>query len=31
MLGAGSERLLDEVRAAMAGQARLRPAWARGL
>ena len=30
-LGADKERLLDEVRAAMAGQARLRPAWARGL
>lgn len=30
-LGADKERLLGEVRAALAGQAPLRPAWARGL
>ena len=30
-LGADKERLLDEVRRAIAGQASLRPAWARGL
>lgn len=30
-LGADKERLLGEVRRAMAGQASLRPAWARGL
>jgi radical SAM superfamily enzyme YgiQ (UPF0313 family) len=30
-LGADKARLLDDVRAALAGQARLRPAWARGL
>ena len=30
-LGADKERLLDEVRRAITGQASLRPAWARGL
>jgi radical SAM superfamily enzyme YgiQ (UPF0313 family) len=30
-LGADKERLLGEVRTALAGEARLRPAWARGL
>ena len=30
-LGADKARLLAEVRGALAGQARLRPAWARGL